>query len=357
MYLSQMTDTKGETIKVLAIGDPHFKADNAVETDLMTIQLKELCEREKPTIIVVLGDILHTHEKLAMLPVKRAIAFLRTLRPLSSHLYVLIGNHDRLNNNEFQTDNHAFGALEEWPQTTVVDKTKIASVGSSRMVFVPYVPPGRLAEALSSVDLKVPYTGITAVFAHQEFKGAKMGAITSNVGDPWPQNYPLCVSGHIHDFDELRPNLIYTGTPIQHGFADTRDKTVSLFTFSFEDSKWSLKGHKRVALKIPKKLRVTLTPAQLSEFKVPVDAHIKIKVKGSAITIKEIMKLPHVMALSKTPGVTIVIEDTTVSKAGSLPLPSDLGAVRTRTSFHERLLAAVKSEASDVQTAYHYLFG
>jgi len=86
-----------------------------------------------------------------------------------------------------------------------------------------------LDEALQTIEN--PYNDVTCYFAHQEIIGAKMGAIVSKEGDVWPAENSLMISGHIHDYDMLQPNMIYTGTPLMHGVGDKDDKTVSMFTF------------------------------------------------------------------------------------------------------------------------------
>lgn len=103
---SAQNATSTPIITVLCIGDPHFKGDNKHETDLMELQVRELIIKLNPTFVVVLGDILHTHEKIDLRANKRATSFLRMLRSVSNWLYVLIGNHDRPDNNVFLTDDH-----------------------------------------------------------------------------------------------------------------------------------------------------------------------------------------------------------------------------------------------------------
>ena len=63
-----------------------------------------------------------------------------------------------------------------------------------------------------------------------------MNTITSNEGDPWETSKPLCVSGHIHDYDKLKSNLIYVGTPIQHGYSDNGRKNSIFFRFMSDNS-------------------------------------------------------------------------------------------------------------------------
>ena len=49
--------------KVIAIGDPHFKTDNGEESKLFVDRLEKLIMAEEPDLCVILGDVLHTHER------------------------------------------------------------------------------------------------------------------------------------------------------------------------------------------------------------------------------------------------------------------------------------------------------
>ena len=58
------------------------------------------------------------------------------------------------------------------------------------------------------------------IFAHQEFKGCKMGAIESIDGDTWSTEYPPIISGHIHSNQTLDTNVYYPGSAMQNAFGD-----------------------------------------------------------------------------------------------------------------------------------------
>lgn len=211
----------------LVIGDPHFKVNNKEETDIMSENTISFAQNLKPHFIVCLGDVLDRHETIHISPLIRAVDFLIKLSNIST-TYVLIGNHDRPNNNVYMTNEHPFSALKDRSNIIIVDKTLHTQINNFNFSFVPYVPPGKFKEALGNIDLHTIHT----IFAHQEFLGAKMGAIKSTVGDLWEKELPLVISGHIHDFDILQENIIYVGTPIQHSFSDDSNKGIYLFTFS-----------------------------------------------------------------------------------------------------------------------------
>ena len=364
--------------KVLVIGDPHFKADNALETDLMTLKLVELVLQHQPDFTVVLGDTLHTHDLVRLDPLCRATDFFRKLRDVNNHLYVLIGNHDRPNNACYLTSDHPFNSLKEWEKTTVVDRVQTAthlvrSVGKKvAFTFAPYVPVGRFAEALLTAGLSpdptidtaiIPLKQMSGVFAHQEFQWAKMGAIVSEHGDPWPIGAPLCVSGHVHDYDELSSNLVYSGTPIQHGYADKPDKTVSLLHFKLGAStdptselvQLELQRHERVSLGIPPKIHIRLTPEQLAVYTPPNNAHVKITVEGDPDVIRQVLALDHVKSLSRTHGIKIVILDT--RRSGDTKGLESGSQTRGSISFRLRLQNALSLEPAEVQSEFIRLFG
>lgn len=217
-------------LQCLTIGDPHFKTKNKKETDLMVTKTLELIDQIKPDFVVILGDTLDTHEKIHVVPLTQAILW---IEKIASRLpvYLLIGNHDRPNNSDFLSGYHPFQGLKGKKNITVVDTTIADEIQGHQFLFVPYVPNGRFTEALTYGCSSENIPSLTTIFAHQEFFGAKMGAIISTSGDKWPLTYPFVVSGHIHDYSIPQENIVYTGTPMQHAFGDSSHKTISLFTF------------------------------------------------------------------------------------------------------------------------------
>jgi DNA repair exonuclease SbcCD nuclease subunit len=346
-------------LKFLTVGDPHFKFNNELETNLMEIQVKDIILREKVDIGVVMGDILDKHEKVDMNTYDRAIKFLHTLSEVSPYLYILIGNHDRANNNVFMTTQHVFNSLKKWgPTIKVIDTTTTVEHGGATFIFVPYVPTGRFIEALEIGGHKSPYSGVSCIFAHQEFKGAKMNAITSNVGDEYDPAAPMCISGHIHDYDQLQANLLYVGTPIQHGFADTLDKSLSLFTFdgveasSESDSeivnrKMIVIDHRRLQLDIPRKMNFILSAEKLLEFKMPSNTRVKIKVTGDATTISRVIKTQHVQDL--------IALGVKIKECPDLVVVKPTSEVKLKVGFQTRIKDLIKG-TPELQSTFYHLF-
>ena len=168
-------------VKVLCIGDTHFKVSEAPQIDVFIKKVSEIVDIKKPDFVVILGDILDNYNIYNEVSLNQAVKFLRLI---SSKVltFLLIGNHDYPNNSQFLSSRHAFNALKYWGENmVVVDTVQIYELGeegkndSFVFYFVPYVPPGKFVEALETMD--EIWENSDCIFAHQEFKGCKMGII------------------------------------------------------------------------------------------------------------------------------------------------------------------------------------
>ena len=338
LYKSTLPYNQETDFKILTIGDPHFKVSNIPESEAMTKNLVQMAREMKPDLIICLGDILDRHETIHVTPLTLSIQFLEALEDIAP-LYVIIGNHDRPNNSDFMSDQHPFNALKQWKNTTVIDTVKKTRFKDQYdFIFVPYVYPGRFVEAISHLqegDSKLDYESCHALFAHQEFFGAKMGAIISQQGDKWPHNYPLVISGHIHDYGRPQHNIIYTGTPMQHAFGDHNNKTISEYVFypsakcrniSLVEAEASysenihivnegiegIKGvegiewkENRLDLGLVKRMICYIHPSDIMTWIPPTNKLVKLVIRGTVSEIKAITKLEHLNILRKD-GVKIV---------------------------------------------------
>ncbi|MCA9749717.1 MAG: metallophosphoesterase, partial [Romboutsia sp.] len=248
---------------------------------------------------------------------------------LISPTFLIIGNHDRPNNSDFLSGYHPFSALKEWKNMYVVDVPVEARIGKFRFIFVPYVFPGRFMEALNKRPNPLSFT--KCIFAHQEFKAAKMGAILSEKGDDWSLANPLVVSGHIHDYDELQPNLIYTGTPMQHAFGDKSDKTISILTFN--DNGFI---HRRTELDLIKRIIKTITIPEIYTFVPPSNVLLRLNIRGTAPDIKSIEKL-DIIANWKKSGIKVNFVFITNTE-------EDSSVHRIAVSYKDELENAIKND-------------
>jgi DNA repair exonuclease SbcCD nuclease subunit len=353
-----------EALTFMTIGDPHFKVSNVVETNLMHEQLDRFLKETPLDMIVVLGDTLDTHERLHLMVLSRAIAFIRMLLT-HAPVYLLIGNHDRINNSDFLSDVHPFVGMND-EGLVVVSHVETATIKGRKLVFVPYVPPGQFEAALKTATswssrgegseatrattggrgehegcsetggvrgakrhesqpeggvkredqagtipasgeqhtqvqtgddvIPIDITQASLIFAHQEFRGCQMGAIVSEIGDPWPLDYPTVISGHIHNYHVPQPNIIYTGTPLQHAFGDTEDKRILVFEHRREPvaqpvAHQCTDGYlvmRSLVLDVDRKVIVRKTIAELDSFSPPPGCQVKLVITGTSEEIRAI---------------------------------------------------------------------
>lgn len=257
------------SVKILFIGDPHIQVSNLPEVEIFMERMINLATERDPDLIIIAGDLLHTHERLHTLALNKAYEMVNDMR-LIAKTYVLVGNHDYIQNQQFLTSNHWMTALKEWENTVIVDEVVSETIRGEKFVFVPYVPPGRFEEALNTFGGE--WRDASCIFAHQEFAGCKMGAIVSVEGDKWPLTNPQVISGHIHSKQTPQPNIYYSGSAMQHAFGESEKNIIACLTF--DNGSYS---NEEVDLGIPRKRIVYMDVESMEDYSVP-DTKDKIKV-------------------------------------------------------------------------------
>jgi DNA repair exonuclease SbcCD nuclease subunit len=272
------------SITSIIIGDIHIKHDNIPEIEKFIYKLELLCIEKNPDFIILLGDILDRFEKIYTPCLNIAYNLVDRLRKIS-RLFILIGNHDMVNNQQFLTDNHCFNGLKQWHNVTVVDKVISTNINNIELVLSPYVFPGRFVEALNT--LETDWKSAKVIFAHQEFKGCKMGSIISVEGDEWPIENPPIISGHIHGNQTIE-NIYYPGSSTQVAFGETSKNIIAFATFTEDRPKYTLE---EIDLKLPKKKIIYKDVEDLEDYEIKDSPDkIKLSISGSIDSFKSFKK-------------------------------------------------------------------
>jgi DNA repair exonuclease SbcCD nuclease subunit len=257
----------------LAVGDLHIKTDNVEEINILLLEIIRIFSLNSFDYIILLGDILHTHEKILTQCLNRALNFIEKCSNLAP-TYILVGNHDLTSQNLFLSDSHWMNVLKTYKNITIVDKVTFIN---NDVLLCPYVSPGRFLEALNSCNKN--WNDCKIIFAHQEFKGAKMGAIISIEGDEWDEKNPQVISGHIHDIQKIN-KIFYPGAPLQHSFGDSSKRIIcSINSDTLKITEYPLN--------VPKKC---IIHTEIQNFKIPVTelekSDIKVKLNGTSEEFK-----------------------------------------------------------------------
>ena len=270
-------------VNVLICGDIHIKADNILEINEFMIKLENLAIEKQPDFIVLLGDNLNDFEKVLTPCLNKVYELINRLRSIA-HVYNIIGNHDYQNHTEFLSDKHWCNGVKEWKNVTVVDKVIETTVHEKTFIFCPYVYPGRFVEALNTIGES--WKKSKCIFAHQEIKGCKMGAITSIEGDSWSTDYPHVISGHIHGNQTVQKNVYYPGSALQNAFGETENNIIACVTFD-DTNNYKLE---EIDLGLPKKYIVYKSIGDIENFKLDNITKNEDKVKLSISGVYEEFK-------------------------------------------------------------------
>lgn len=263
-------------MKILFIGDPHIKTDNHEEIDILMLELKKICESNQFNHIIIGGDLMHYHERIFTQALNKSLEFV-TFLSIFAPVHILVGNHDMINNQQFLTSNHWLNVFSHYKNVKIVEKPIVLmekeKTGSTfTFLMCPYVYPGRFIEAIETVSKD--WKTYNVIFAHQEFKGCKMGAIVSKDGDEWNENFPQIISGHIHDNQTPQKNIYYPGSPLQHAFGDTDKRVICII-----DEKGVITN---IDLDVPKKTIIKKTVSDISKVNIKdLNSHLKIKLTAT----------------------------------------------------------------------------
>lgn len=259
-------------INILFIGDPHIKSDNIPESDILINEVVNKIRELRPKICIIGGDLMHYHEKVYTVPLNKSYEFVRRCAA-EVPTYILVGNHDMINNQQFLTENHWMNGMKTWKEDVkVVDKVEYLHIDGYKIVLCPYVYPGRFVEALETIKDKIDWKEADCIFAHQEFKGCKMGAIVSVDGDSWEKDNPQVVSGHIHSRQRPQPNIFYPGSSQQIAFGESDKSIVANVIISGEGLQTE-----EIELNLPKKKIISVDISKIDNIKLKEDSNEKVR--------------------------------------------------------------------------------
>lgn len=252
-------------MRILVIGDPHFKKDNLHIMKYVTQEILTIIDEYKPDMTISLGDTLDKHDSMYLRANSDAEYFYLAIGE-KCKLVVLIGNHDRENNSDYMTGIHPFVALGRNNGIKVVGRTESDRQGKYKFIYVPYVHAGRFQEALEGQEV----TDSDIIFCHQEFAGCLMNGKRSTDGDRWnlKGEKPTIISGHIHEYQTMG-KIIYPGTFMQHNYGETEDKALMLLELDHDVIKYN-----RIRLTSPPLRRsICLESSQLRNYRSMLPAN------------------------------------------------------------------------------------
>lgn len=317
-------------MSILIIGDIHMKISNERQTNILMLDIIEIIHTNDIAFVVILGDTLDNHGKIDMECLCRASDLFEMIIATGKQLFVLIGNHDRKTNKDFMSNRHPFRGWIRQNGITIVERTHVYEFPVSNLFpntnnsmnckdnntdlttqkmkfcFVPYVPNDMYMEALRIANVNVEE--ITLFFSHQEFDGCKINKLNNAKCDVWKPEWPLNISGHIHDYEVVQQNLIYLGTPFQHTYADTPDKGIwlldlkSAFNQTFDENGKSIINQvsgfslTKKTLKIPQKVIWKVHYTNLQNIVLDEKLDIRLDIYGPTALVREIMNRPDMRA-------------------------------------------------------------
>lgn len=180
-------------IKSLYLGDPHIQVSNLAESERLLQFTYDTALSQKVDQIVILGDLLHTH---AIIRVEVQDFWNRWLDKLSQNtgikLIVLVGNHDKISNQDSSLHSLDIFKRIDRPNFTIVDKPMKDGI----FTYMPYIHDKDLFVKMSNN----PDTLSSVLVCHGTFDGSKYenGMYAPDGIDDKLLNFDTIITGHIH---------------------------------------------------------------------------------------------------------------------------------------------------------------
>ena len=334
------------TTNVLFIGDPHFQVTNIIEIDKFMEKIINLATEKQPDIIIIAGDLLHTHERLHTTALNKAYELVSNMKVIAP-TYVLVGNHDYANNSQYLTDNHWMNGMKEWKNTIIVDQVLELKLNNHKFIFVPYVPPGRFHEALNTHR---KWSDAVCIWAHQEFYGCKMGAIVSVEGDKWGLDSPLVISGHIHSKQRPQPNVYYSGSAMQHAFGESEKNIIAYISF-YEDSSYNIE---EIDLVLPRKKIIYMDVEDIPNYTVKnTEDQVKLTVSGNYEQFKALKKSKEYKDIVEK-GLKVVFKPKKLIKSDITSCKGEIMNTEETSSNFGTILSNIVTEEKDPYLTQSY---
>ena len=202
--------------KVLFIGDPHLKINRFDLATRFLSWLNELIAKEKPDLVVNLGDTFDTHAVLRSEVLNEYMKHVYHVLSMDIPYVYLLGNHDMYKPNDSKY--HALLPFKDKVDNFhIIDSVK----DFMGMTFVPYQYNGA----------NFPKQTLPVCVAHQTFIGADYGPIraTEGVDATSINGCEIIISGHIHTKSVLG-SVLYVGSPFSQSASDVDQiKGITIF--------------------------------------------------------------------------------------------------------------------------------
>lgn len=265
-------------MKILCIGDPHFKVDNSEESQHFTLQIERWLKTNHVDAVVILGDILHSHEKVFILAMNNAVEFMHMCARYTK-TYCLVGNHDATNNSFYCSNNHWMTSMTFKSNLTIIDRPYYMDL-CEQVLLCPYAADGRFVESLDEFAPDWKHKA-KLIFAHQMFDGAKYNSVVAKDVEVWERSYPIVISGHVHESQEVQPNLYYVGNSNEKS-----DRGIVIVEISNE----GVVKRTPLCLALKEKKTVIVNTKEVATLKLQADLQYKIVIKDVEASIKAFKK-------------------------------------------------------------------
>lgn len=207
----------------LLINDIHAGKENLQAFNDNWKEAVDLCKNRHIERMILGGDLFQSRASLPLSVIKAVQNFVDACIENNIHLYLVVGNHDKEDQEEQYSYCHIF---KYTPNVTIVDKYSNMMVNNELILhLMAYFPEnGTAMERVESIVDAMDYTCQNYLYFHQGISGALSKPAAEELPAKLFREFDAVFVGHYHDRTKVKPNIEYIGASRQHTYGEDEEK-------------------------------------------------------------------------------------------------------------------------------------
>ena len=177
----------------------------------------EKCVQRSVDALVIAGDLFHSRKAIDISVLESVY---RRIEAIEFPVYIVMGNHDIAESSDKRASIRIFSKV-----ANVITKARIIKIAGVPVGIIPWTDSAsKVAKAVDEFNKN----GVQYVIGHLALRSGVVGThdfiMEGNIEPSVFRKFKWTALGHYHKPQELKHNIYYVGSPLQHTWGDSGDE-------------------------------------------------------------------------------------------------------------------------------------
>lgn len=179
--------------------------------------ITEKCVQRGVDALALAGDLFHSRKSIDVTVLESVY---RRIESIDLPVYIVMGNHDISESSNKRASIRIFSKVAK-----VITKARILTIAGSKVGIIPWTDSAKaVAKAVDEFNKK----GVCYVIGHLALRSGVVGThdfiMEGNIEPSVFRKFKWTALGHYHKHQELKHEIYYVGSPLQHTWGDSEDE-------------------------------------------------------------------------------------------------------------------------------------